>query len=665
MIVTITNLATQQSLDIRRIFAFSAVKRLNDSGMLKISFPDDIVGLDQFEIKKGNLIQAFLMDKDKQVHCVFSWYIEERSITNRTISLVAYDFLGYTKHRMLRSALSFANASVQQVVNTVIQTLNTVRPLPFQLRLNDCKELVTIEFGAYTSLYVILKDLAKKVEGLEFRHVSDAQTRGSLEYLDVSTQTGIIQPGIWADNINVSQRNKNIVSRERRDSFGNYCNYRRDGNGNEQEQDDQTGLLFEKFEQNPEKMPDNLTATDGLPTVVPELTNDEIAQIAVGDRKQIRLIAKLERAKFEYLGIIQETSLSSNTSGGINFAIKIGEKVVKQKNLLDRTLENLSSSVKKSGGTSSSSAPATINTSHLAPKNHKHTWNDIEEKPATFTPSSHTHRRDEITGKPTSFTPATHDHDSKYYQKSEINDKLNQKANDDAVVHRTGDETIAWKKTFADVITMLTKTNAVSDMSLTIGTRHMISEIAHGNGGHITQILRWDCSPEGNKFDGGRWLEFGSHGDPYLSMNTHTTTIGRSAGNNWVLRLRGSQVLVNEYDMLSIFDAWKDYTPERRAGSQLASTITNRYAKYKVIGKTCFVSWEATIKNLSWSIKEVSANLPLPCTIKQGGSGVYHDGLFRTLVAQIEGERMYFFRDGEAIFSPNGLIRYAFTYEIA
>lgn len=380
----------------------------------------------------------------------------------------------------------------------------------------------------------------------------------------------------------------------------------------------------------------------------------------IGDRIKVEVINT--NSYYDYTGdaLIQTKTITyTNASKIVEYGI---QEFMASNNSPDNRVQQVEKTIKllqqkRSSQTSGASQP--VDLSGLVSSS------DFGKALATKADANHTHRRDEIQGKPTAFTPTSHHHDSEYYRKSDIDAKISQKANDDAVVHRTGDETIAWKKTFADLMKILTKTNAVSDMSLTIGTRHMISAIEHGDGGHITQILRWDCQPEGNKFDGGRWLEFGSHGDPYLSMNTHTTTIGRSAGNNGILKLRGSQILVNDYDMLSIFDVWKDYIPERRAGSQAVSTITNRYAKYKVIGKTCFVSWEATIKNLAWSIKEISANLPLPCTIKQGGSGVYHDGLFRTLVAQIEGERMYFFRDGEASFSSNGLIRYSFVYEIA
>lgn len=344
MIIKISDPKGEKSFFIRKLFWFSAVKKLNESWILKISFPDDVVGLEDFEIKKGYLIQAFLPDSKKRVHCVFSGYIEERSIAGNVVSLVGYDFIGYAKHRMIREDLKFENFSIKSIIEKAVEKLNEISILPFSLRKNDCEEIVSIEFKAFTSLYTILKELSKKVAALEIRHSSSVDKRRSIEYLDISKQSWEVKEGIWADNANVQQRNSKVIAREWRDNFGNYCNYRRDNNGNikENQSSIEEGLLFEKFEQNPEKMPDNLSEWDGLPKIVPEVSNAEIAQLQVGDRKQIRLIAKLERARFEYLGIIQETSLSSNSAGGMDFSVKIGEKIVEQKNVLDKTLANLS-----------------------------------------------------------------------------------------------------------------------------------------------------------------------------------------------------------------------------------------------------------------------------------------------------------------------------------
>lgn len=81
--------------------------------------------------------------------------------------------------------------------------------------------------------------------------------------------------------------------------------------------------MFEKFEQNPEKTPDELVESAGLVTIVPEVSREEMTQLTVGDQKAIRLIARLEWARFEYLGIIQEVNFGSNSAGGLDFSIKI------------------------------------------------------------------------------------------------------------------------------------------------------------------------------------------------------------------------------------------------------------------------------------------------------------------------------------------------------
>lgn len=87
--------------------------------MLKVSFADDVVGIQDFEIKKGYLIQAFLPDERKKVHCVFSGYIEERSINGNIVSLVGYDWIGYCKHRFIREDLKFENYKIASIIETI------------------------------------------------------------------------------------------------------------------------------------------------------------------------------------------------------------------------------------------------------------------------------------------------------------------------------------------------------------------------------------------------------------------------------------------------------------------------------------------------------------------------------------------------------------------
>lgn len=350
MLIKISDPKGEKSFFVRRMFAFSAVKKLNEAGMIKLSFPDDLAGLEEFEIKKGFLIQAFLPDEKKKVHCIFSGYIEERSIVGNVVNLVGYDFIGYAKHRMVREDLKFQNTAIKSIVETIFWKLNAVSVLPFSLGKNDGEELINIEFKAFTSLYTILKELSKKVSDLQIRHRSEIVGNGSKEYLDISKNCGVQHSWIWSDNANIQQRNSKVVSREWKDSLWNTCNYWRDNNGNIRENQSSISqwLLFEKFEQNPEKTPDELVESAGLVTIVPEVSREEMTQLTVGDQKAIRLIARLEWARFEYLGIIQEVSFGSNSAGGLDFSIKIWEKLIEQKNILDKTLANLASAVKKS-----------------------------------------------------------------------------------------------------------------------------------------------------------------------------------------------------------------------------------------------------------------------------------------------------------------------------
>lgn len=446
MLIKISDPKGEKSFFVRRMFAFSAVKKLNEAGMIKLSFPDDLAGLEEFEIKKGFLIQAFLPDEKKKVHCIFSGYIEERSIVGNAVNLVGYDFIGYAKHRMIREDLKFQNTAIKSIVETIFWKLNAVSVLPFSLGKNDGEELINIEFKAFTSLYTILKELSKKVSDLQIRHRSEIVGNGSKEYLDISKNCGIQHSWIWSDNANIQQRNSKVVSREWKDSLWNTCNYWRDNNGNIRENQSSISqwLLFEKFEQNPEKTPDELVESAGLVTIVPEVSREEMTQLTVGDQKAIRLIARLEWARFEYLGIIQEVSFGSNSAGGLDFSIKIWEKLIEQKNILDKTLANLASAVKKSWpshtpapqvdlswyATSSAvnqaiqsqntkieqkadssfvqwvaqTAQTALNTANeakqtaesKAPIQHTHSWDELLNKPETFTPSTHKHKATDI-----------------------------------------------------------------------------------------------------------------------------------------------------------------------------------------------------------------------------------------------------------------------------
>lgn len=65
-------------------------------------------------------------------------------------------------------------------------------------------------------------------------------------------------------------------------------------------------------------------------------------------------------------------------------------------------------------------------------------WNGVSGKPSTYTPSSHTHddryyTESEINTKLNGKANSSHTHDDRYYTESEINTKLNAKAASDIV----------------------------------------------------------------------------------------------------------------------------------------------------------------------------------------------------------------------------------------
>lgn len=576
MLIKISDPKGEKSFFVRKMFAFSAVKKLNEAGMIKLSFPDDLAGLEEFEIKKGFLIQAFLPDEKKKVHCIFSGYIEERSIVGNVVNLVGYDFIGYAKHRMIREDLKFQNTAIKSIIETIFWKLNAVSVLPFSLGKNDGEELINIEFKAFTSLYTILKELSKKVSELQIRHRSEIVGNGSKEYLDISKNCGVQHSWIWADNANIQQRNSKIVSREWKDSLWNTCNYWRDNNGNIRENQSSISqwLLFEKFEQNPEKTPDELVESAGLVTIVPEVSREEMTQLTVGDQKAIRLIAKLEWARFEYLGIIQEVSFGSNSAGGLDFSIKIWEKLIEQKNILDKTLANLASAVKKSWPSNapapqvdlswyaSSSAVASAIQSQNTKIEKKADSSFVQWVAQTAQTALNTANQAKQTAE--SKADANHNHDDRYYTESEIDNKLSRKADANHThnfptslpasdVYERAKQVNKPTYTISEIqglqealdnksssVASLDRidfnyTTNLTQKKFRIGSRYQLSNVPHDQGGHQLQVLWWDLQPQGTGHDGGWGLMFWPDQNPYLQMQGEHTYLGRT---DWWIKTR-------------------------------------------------------------------------------------------------------------------------------
>ena len=576
MLIKISDPKGEKSFFVRRMFAFSAVKKLNEAGMIKLSFPDDLAGLEEFEIKKGFLIQAFLPDEKKKVHCIFSGYIEERSIVGNVVNLVGYDFVGYAKHRMIREDLKFQNTAIKSIIEIIFWKLNAVSVLPFSLGKNDGEELISIEFKAFTSLYTILKELSKKVSDLQIRHRSEIVGNGSKEYLDISKNCGVQHSWIWSDNANIQQRNSKVVSREWKDSLWNTCNYWRDNNGNIRENQSSISqwLLFEKFEQNPEKTPDELVESAGLVTIVPEVSREEMTQLTVGDQKAIRLIARLEWARFEYLGIIQEVSFGSNSAGGLDFSIKIWEKLIEQKNILDKTLATLASAVKKSWPSNTPApqvdlswyATSSAVSSAIQSQNKK-----IEQKAdSSFvqwvaqTAQTALNTANQAKQTAESKANANHNHDDRYYTESEIDNKLWGKADINHThnfptslpasdVHKRAKQVNKPTYTISEIqglqealdnksssVASLDRidfnyTTNLTQKKFRIGSRYQLSNVPHDQGGHQLQVLWWDLQPQGTGHDGGWGLMFWPDQNPYLQMQGEYTYLGRT---DWWIKTR-------------------------------------------------------------------------------------------------------------------------------
>lgn len=664
MLIKISDPKGEKSFFVRRMFAFSAVKKLNEAGMIKLSFPDDIAGLEEFEIKKGFLIQAFLPDEKKKVHCIFSGYIEERSIVGNVVNLVGYDFIGYAKHRMIREDLKFQNTAIKSIIETIFWKLNAVSVLPFSLGKNDGEELINIEFKAFTSLYTILKELSKKVSDLQIRHRSEILGNGSKEYLDMSKNCGVQHSWIWSDNANIQQRNSKIVSREWKDSLWNTCNYWRDNNGNIRENQSSISqwLLFEKFEQNPEKTPDELVESAGLVTIVPEVSREEMTQLTVGEQKAIRLIAKLEWARFEYLGIIQEVSFGSNSAGGLDFSIKIWEKLIEQKNILDKTLANLASAVKKSWP---SNAPAPqVDLSWYATSSAVSSAIQSQNKKIEQKADSSFVQWVAQTAQ-TALNTA-----------NQAKQTAESKANESDVVHKSWSETIDWGKTFSDWLAM--QDNKIYLRSYWDNNHYIQFQgwawngvdwvRIHEIGGFTFSTTDWDVfklTAQGNlKFGkteadievkdltlwkhnpretqtisqyakATNWTPWGIHFVDYVSGTPNWLTnwgkelrgylhIGdrvrtwdkfQVRGYEWFdwteaslanarkyIKLDAPKILLWDEDILG---EWKSWTP---SSAYNVNEVVNHSCKYKLIGKTLMICWNVMLK--AWGTQEFAITLP-------------------------------------------------------
>lgn len=609
MLIKISDPKGEKSFFVRRMFAFSAVKKLNEAGMIKLSFPDDLAGLEEFEIKKGFLIQAFLPDEKKKVHCIFSGYIEERSIVGNVVNLVGYDFIGYAKHRMIREDLKFQNTAIKSIVETIFWKLNAVSVLPFSLGKNDGEELISIEFKAFTSLYTILKELSKKVSDLQIRHRSEIVGNGSKEYLDISKNCGVQHSWIWSDNANIQQRNSKVVSREWKDSLWNTCNYWRDNNGNIRENQSSISqwLLFEKFEQNPEKTPDELVESAGLVTIVPEVSREEMTQLTVGDQKAIRLIARLEWARFEYLGIIQEVSFGSNSAGGLDFSIKIWEKLIEQKNILDKTLANLASAVKKSWPSNTPAPQVDLS------------WYASSSAVASAIQSQNTKIEQKADSSFVQWVAQTAQ--TALNTANQAKQTAESKANDSDVVHKSWDEVIGGVKIFENWLIFRNSETDLQIKDLTLSKHDPKETQTISQYAKATNWTPWSIHFVDYVAATPNWLtNWGKELRGYLHIGNWVRTFDRFQvrGYEWFdwteaslpnakkyIKLEAPKILLWDDDIL--WD-WKTYTPT--VSANWSPTITESFWKYQKIWKTVHCKVKLRVRR-NWSYWRFFVSLPV------------------------------------------------------
>lgn len=169
--------------------------------------------------------------------------------------------------------------------------------------------------------------------------------------------------------------------------------------------------------------------------------------------------------------------------------------------------------------------------------------------------------KQEVAGK----ADANHHHDDRYYTESEIDQKLNQKANTEHTHTKSQITDFPTAMPASDVYERAKQVNKPSytiseiqglqealnnkasgvasldriDLGYTtnltqrrfkIASRHQLSNVWHAEGGHQLQVLWWDLQPQGTGHDGGWGLMFWPDQNPYLHMQGEDIALGRTGG---------------------------------------------------------------------------------------------------------------------------------------
>lgn len=335
------------------MFSYESIKKINDIWSLKFSIPIDHPGIDSFEIKKWQLVNAYFQYDKHNVICVFSGFLSEPTISNRKIDIFAYDLIWYAKYRILRSTLNYPNTPIKTIISGLYTHLSSFKALPFVLWINDIDDTISIELKKNTSLYDCLTQIYAKKKNMQFRIIHKKVNDERVNEFDCSIDTWKTIEWSRRDNQILPQRDTRILERSRKDSFDDFCNRLVSNNWSvdteiQDNESIEVDWLFEKYEY----APDGSTTTLNnrfvwIPTLSIDTDKEEWRNIQCWDKIPVSLISGLNWFAFDHDSIVQETKITANSWWSINFTAKAWPNLIKDTNILNKTLEKFGDLINK------------------------------------------------------------------------------------------------------------------------------------------------------------------------------------------------------------------------------------------------------------------------------------------------------------------------------
>ena len=331
--IQIKNWQNKVIATVNNIFSLQVDEEVNKCCKLKLRFPVED-WLQKNPIQKANRITVAYSLKIWNVVRIFEWYITDITLKTTEATIEAENRLTYLQYRMIRSAKSYTNKKISEVVSELFTELNTTYQLPILLGRNDCDTTITQEFSVGTSYYDILKYCWENETKLVVRIRNDNWKN----YLDCMMNWGDTLEWVWEFDVN-STRGTNIIDWSWKDTMDDFYSIIKTENWvyeNEEFNDDRK-LIFENYD---EKGSWTLPSWVALPSITVSRDTDWW-NFYVWDRKNIRLFTWYEWLNLEYLGLIQSRKLTMNASNDIKAEIKITEEWKADTNILDLVLQNL------------------------------------------------------------------------------------------------------------------------------------------------------------------------------------------------------------------------------------------------------------------------------------------------------------------------------------